>query len=67
MTAIYTHATLPCAELDRRAHLPPEQQFGATLDPLDRCRIQARRAQIHLEMRMEMARAEEEAAAVRQS
>ena len=42
-----------CAELDRRAHLPPEP-LPADLDVYDALLIQARRAQIHIEMRMEL-------------
>ena len=59
MTSGYTHRTIPCAILDQIARLPPEP-LPATLDAWDVFRIQARRAQIHLEMRMEMLRQEEE-------
>ena len=48
-----------CAELDRRAHLPPEP-LPAHLDVCDALLIQARRAQIHIEMRMELMAEEEE-------
>ena len=57
----YTHTTVPCAELDARAHLPPEEQVARQVaDVWDVYRIQARRAQVHLEMRMELLRIEEE-------
>ena len=59
MMSGYTHQTIPCAVLDQIARLPPEP-LPATLDAWDVFRIQARRAQIHLEMRMEMLRQEEE-------
>ena len=59
MTSGYTHQTIPCAILDHIARLPPEP-LPARLDTWDVFRIQARRAQIHLEMRMEMLRQEEE-------
>ena len=50
---------ISCAELDRLAHLPPEP-LPAHLDVLDALLIQARRTQIHLEMRMELMAEEEE-------
>ena len=59
MISGYTHQTIPCALLDQIARLPSEP-LPATLDAWDVFRIQARRAQIHLEMRMEMLREEEE-------
>ena len=59
MTSGYTHQTIPCAILDQIAHLPSEP-LPAALDAWDVFRIQARKAQIHLEMRMEMLRQEEE-------
>ena len=61
----YTHATIPCALLDVQAHLPPDEQVERVPDPFDRYRIQTRRAQIHLEMRMEILRAEEAQEAMR--
>jgi hypothetical protein len=54
----YTHLTVPCAVLDGWAHLPPEP-LPAGMDAWDAYAIQARRAQIHLEMRMEMLAEEE--------
>lgn len=57
----YTHATVPCAVLDARAHLPSEEQLAQrAVDVWDVYRIQARKAQIHLEMRMELLRIEEQ-------
>ena len=55
-------ATISCAELDRLAHLPPEP-LPTNLDACDVLLIQARRTQIHLEMRMELMAEEESAAA----
>ena len=55
----YRHDTIPCGVLDVRAHLPPDEQIELVPDAWDVFRIQARRAQIHLEMRMEMLRKEE--------
>lgn len=52
-------AAISCAELDRLAHLPPEP-LPARLDALDALLMQARRTQIHLEMRMELMAEEEE-------
>ena len=62
MTDTHTHTTISCALLDAQAQLPPEEQVARVSDPFDRYRIQIRRAQIHLEMRMELLRAEEAAA-----
>ena len=66
MSDTHTHATISCALLDARAQLPPEEQIERVPDVFDRYRIQTRRAQIHLEMRMELLRAEDaqEAAAI---
>ena len=60
MTSGYTHQSIPCAILDRIAHLPSDEQIARTADAWDVFRIQARRAQIHLEMRMELLRQEEQ-------
>lgn len=46
-------ATISCADLDRLAALPPEP-LPASLDVWDALTIQARRAQIHIELRMEL-------------
>ena len=60
MMSGYTHQTIPCAILDQIAHRPSDEQIARTADAWDVFRIQARKAQIHLEMRMEMLRQEEE-------
>ena len=57
----WTHHTIPCAELDRRGHLPPEPP--PETDVWLALLVAARRAQIHLEMRMELLREEERQAA----
>ena len=54
--------SVSCIELDRLAHLPPEP-LPAHLDVYDALLIQARRAQIHIEIRMELLAEEEEEAA----
>ena len=56
----YTHATVPCAVLDAQGRIPSDEQIAGVADIWMRYRIQARRAQVHLEMRMELLRAEEE-------
>ena len=62
MSDTYTHHTIPCDVLDHMAHLPSDEQIARVPNAWDVYRIQARRAQIHLEMRMEMLREEEEEA-----
>ena len=59
------YATVPCVVLDEWARLPSDEQIAQVPDLFDRYRIQARRAQIHLEMRMEMLKEEEDAQAKR--
>lgn len=51
-------AAISCAELDQLAALPPEP-LPESLDVWDALAIQARRAQIHIELRMELMAEEE--------
>lgn len=60
MTTPYTSMTIPCAMLDQQARLPSDEQIGRAPDEWDMYLMLARKAQIHLEIRMEMARQEEE-------
>lgn len=55
----YTHATIPCAVLDVRAHAPSDEQIRSAPDIWDVYLMLARKAQIHLEMLMEMMAEEE--------
>lgn len=54
----YTHATAPCAVLDGWAHLPPSPPPDMT-DELALLIWWADRAQVHLDMRMAIAKEEE--------
>lgn len=56
----YTHHTIPCAVLDEAARLPTAETLAGVRDPLDVLLLNARKAQIHLEMRLEMLAEEEE-------
>ena len=56
-----THDSISCAELDRLAYLPTDDTYHLwQKDPLVLLAIRARRAQIHLEMRLALLRAEED-------